>query len=116
MDYKIVLALVVISGLFLFWYLRKGSSSGGCDDKSDDIKIMRFIYQDDCGHCQEFKPVWEQLKDKYTGQSIVFEEIDNKTLATPFEFVPTLIMEKEGEQLEFKDERSLEKLSKFLEL
>ena len=116
MDYKIILALIVISGLFLFWYFRKSSGADGCNDKSDDIKIVRLVYQDGCGACEEFKSTWKQLKEKYSGQHIVFEEIDNLANPTGVEYVPAIIMEKEGEQLEFKDERTLEKLSKFVEL
>jgi len=44
--------------------------------------MIGFVYADWCGHCQNFKPVWQQLKQKfdYPGSMYSMEAIDSAKL------------------------------------
>jgi thiol-disulfide isomerase/thioredoxin len=37
--------------------------------------ILKLFFAEWCGHCQDFKPIWFELKEKYKNK-INFEEID----------------------------------------
>ena len=39
------------------------------DVKEDDLKIL-FIYHSQCGHCHDFKPMWQRLSEKYQSKRV----------------------------------------------
>lgn len=74
----------------------KNRSSGDMDiETEEDIKnlmatlkqfmvVLLFIHADWCGHCQTFKPTWEEYK-KMSGRNIPMIKVNEKVLAkTPF--------------------------------
>lgn len=40
--------------------------------------IMGFVYMEDCHYCKEFRPIWNNLKNKFS-HVVVFEEINRDT-------------------------------------
>jgi len=47
---------------------------------------IKLFYADWCGHCKNFKPIWNELKNKYSN-NITFIEIDCSTESPQIEYV-----------------------------
>ena len=90
------------------------SMYGGAKGKG---KIILF-YADWCGHCQQFKPLWEKIKRKM-GKKVTFEEVDDENVFEINKYgvqgYPTIIAEKAGKMFKFNDDRSESTLIDFIE-
>ena len=90
---------------------------------SNEAELM-FFYTDWCPYCKKAKPIWEQLKERYTNTpinntTIYFKEIDcdkNETVADEYsiEGYPTIKLIKNGEIIEYDAKPDLDTLEKFL--
>ena len=83
----------------------------------DKGKIILF-YADWCGHCQQFKPVWEKIKRKMGGK-VQFEEVDDENVFEINKYgvqsYPTIIAEKGGKMFKFNNNRTEDILIDFIE-
>ncbi len=83
----------------------------------DKGKIILF-YADWCGHCQQFKPVWEKIKRKM-GRKVQFEEVDDENVFEINKYgvqgYPTIIAEKGGKMFKFNNNRTEDILIDFIE-
>ena len=91
----------------------KDISSHGC--------ILLYHWKD-CGHCRNFMPIWDILKDKY-GHIKQFYEIELSTIRQAPEVFksiksyPTIVayVGNGSEKVKFEDTRNMENLSSFIE-
>ena len=83
----------------------------------DKGKIILF-YADWCGHCQQFKPVWEKIKRKMGGK-VQFKEVDDENVFEINKYgvqgYPTIIAEKGGKMFKFNNNRTEDILIDFIE-
>ncbi len=109
----ILIGLALLLGLFI-WSRSSSSSGGGCDGPTP--KKLALFYSEKCPACNSFKSTWEQLKSAHEGDAgIVFLEIDvEKHPDERITAIPTLILDSDGEQFMFKDQRTLDKLEAFI--
>lgn len=114
MHLYILIGLVALVGLYM-WSRKQSSPGGNCD--SPTPKTLALFYSEKCPACVSFKPTWEELKSKHDGDaSIVFLEIDvEKNPNEKITAIPTLVLDVEGEQFMFKDQRTIEKLEAFIQ-
>ena len=85
-------------------------------NKESEYKLY-FFKADWCGHCQNFKPIWNQLKKKYK-KDFEFIEMDSETNKKEFldwgiQGFPTIIFRKNSDAVEYGDNRDLKSISKF---
>lgn len=83
----------------------------------DKGKIILF-YADWCGHCQQFKPLWEKIKRKMGGK-VQFKEVDDENVFEINKYgvqgYPTIIAEKGGKMFKFNNNRTEDILIDFIE-
>lgn len=86
----------------------------------EEIKC-KLYYANWCGHCQNFKPVWNKIIDKYKNNSkITIETIDcdaNKEIcdAKQIKGFPTIQLEKGNKIIEYNGSRTESSVSEFIE-
>ena len=92
---------------------RVENTEGGAKDKG---KITLF-FADWCGHCQQFKPMWEKLKRKM-GRKVTFQEINDENIFEINKYgvqgYPTIIAEKGGKMFKFNNDRTEDVLVDFI--
>ena len=88
----------------------------------DDTKdVLVEFYAPWCGHCKKLSPIYEMLAEKFKdNQSILVAKIDataNELENTKIQSFPTIKLYKKGDNkvVEYKGERTLEGMSKFIE-
>lgn len=80
-----------------------------------------YLFKADfCGHCKNFKPIWDKLQLKYKREDIDFITYDsdkNGDMMGKYNVMgfPTIIMETKDGLKEFDDMRTIDKLSKFID-
>jgi protein disulfide-isomerase-like protein len=84
---------------------------------SDKPSLVLFK-ADWCGHCNNFKPVWNNLKTNY--KNINYQEFDadkDKQVMKTFKIsgYPTLMFKKGGKMIEYKGMRDKESILSFIE-
>jgi thiol-disulfide isomerase/thioredoxin len=70
-----------------------------------------------CGHCKSFKPIWDIVTKQYDNLDfIVYDfEADSKEITNyDISGFPTIIVEKDGDTFEYKDERNADSFNNFL--
>ncbi|XP_012527673.1 protein disulfide-isomerase [Monomorium pharaonis] len=88
-------------------------------DKQKDVLVE--FYAPWCGHCQQLAPIYEKLGDKYKdNDKLVIAKMDataNELEDVKITSFPTITLYKRetNEAVEFKGERTLEDLSRFVE-
>lgn len=45
-------------------------------------KEVQFIYSDDCGYCQQFKPIWKQVMAAFRSKNCAFSEWNAENKST----------------------------------
>jgi len=83
---KVLVAIVAVCVLLsvLGYFLYKRVSASPTEEFSNDKKTLYFFKANWCGHCQRFKPVWDEVvehcnsknSDKYAGIELVELDID----------------------------------------
>jgi len=82
------------------------------------------VFSEGCGHCQEMKPHWEQLKNRMSGQkntaglieldSRVVPNIDNESIKQKINGYPTILIIKNGKPFqEYSGDRSTNNMYDF---
>ena len=109
----VVLALVALTLFLLFKYYKKN-----IENMEGEGGVLRFFYADWCPHCKSTKPVWEQLKERYSG-SVTLKKVDctsSTKEAEKFdvEGFPTFILTKNGKNTEYEGERTVDGFMDFL--
>ncbi|KAL5267271.1 hypothetical protein ACHWQZ_G004340 [Mnemiopsis leidyi] len=105
-------------------YLTSGNFQDYALSPSYDVFVM--IYRDSCPHCQQIKPTWKQLAQKYeTHDTIKVAEMKSQHVKNvtglEIEYVPTLILYPRGvdniaQGIPYSEKgRTLTDLEKFLE-
>lgn len=79
-----------------------------------------LYYADWCGHCKDFKPVWEELKDAFKTINVKYEEYEADNNPKEIEKAhvqgfPTIIIKHNGEEEEYQKGRDFETLFKYIE-
>ncbi len=130
-DYQ-MLILLGIGILIIYLLMSKQNSSCTSnmklerlteDFESSKNKIKICLYFAEwCGHCKNFKPTWNLLKNKYK-KNKNFEFIDydctNSNVGDPkdkdiIEGFPTIIIEKNGLRKKYNGERNINAIEKYL--
>lgn len=80
--------------------------------------MLVLAYADWCGHCQSFKPAWNQFKAKY-GKVLDIREInadkDKKIMEhMQIKGFPTVILLHNGTRHEFDGQRNIQNLERFV--
>lgn len=81
-------------------------------------KEVLFFSMNGCPHCENFKPEWEKLKQKYKGK-YDFREInanDKENESWKIGSFPTIIVKKGNEAMEHMGKNDYTNVSKFIEL
>lgn len=111
----ISLGLTMLYGIYYFLF------EYGQENFSSKNKNIIFFYLPGCSHCEKVKPVWEQIKNEYSGNSsITLTDIDgssDETTASKYgvEGYPTFIFLESGVKKQVYDgDRSLESLREFV--
>lgn len=101
------LALLILAALILGLYLYTQTVKD---------RVILF-HHPSCGHCQAFKPAWEEIKKQVSiiTNDINCEENPDKCTAYGIEGYPTIILEKGGKRKEFNNKRTVENVVKFIE-
>lgn len=132
----VVALLAVLAVLYLvrgYFFGKEGFSD---DVKAEDLQsqienkdVLVFFYADWCGHCQSFKPEWEKLeKEVEKNEKITIELVKvncgdaenpaHKKIMNDFSVqgYPTVKkIDAAGNAVEYKGERKVEPIMKFLE-
>lgn len=89
--------------------------------KINELNKITLYYTNRCGHCKQFKPEWNIVKNKYknTNKGLTFVEIncdENSSLCFNIQGLPFIMLELENnEKHEYTDyPRTAESLEKFL--
>ena len=91
-------------------------ANGSNNSDGQKGKIILF-FADWCGHCQQFKPIWEKLKRKM-GKDVTFVQVNDENV---FEIniygvqgYPTIIAENGGKMFKFNNNRTEDVLVDFI--
>jgi thiol-disulfide isomerase/thioredoxin len=82
---------------------------------------IRLYYADWCGHCQTFKPVWEELKDKFDDIGVTYKEYESSKNKLEVDKAningfPTIIMSKDKVDYKYEGGRSPNLIIETLEM
>jgi thioredoxin-like negative regulator of GroEL len=85
-------------------------------------KKVIFFSMNGCGHCQNFKPTWQQLMNKYSqDNSVELIEVSvdqNPEIVSKYKIrgFPTILMEIDGKPKQtYQGNRSAEDVTNFIE-
>ena len=56
------IVLVVVAALLIALYMNKESFEGAGSSNHPSTAILVFFQMDGCGHCDAFKPTWDELQ------------------------------------------------------
>ena len=121
---KIVIAVLVV--LLAYYLYTEHVAKKNTDNFEDGVSEFMYFSATWCGHCNEFKPVWQQLvahvdeTPEYNNRlrlSNYDSEADEAVFSTyNVKQFPTLILKKaDGSTVEYKNNRDLSSLKLFLE-
>lgn len=84
------------------------------------LLTMALFWWKSCGPCQNFKPTWNQLREKYEGKIsfIEYEKDEHPDLMSNYQitgFPTVMLLLPNGSAQKYGGERSLEKLSAFVD-
>ena len=125
----VILVLVGLVGVYFYMQQSKHNSKEGFSVKTEltpegNKVAVVFFNTDWCGHCQNFKPKWEKLKQEMDGTKIngvdvsfISVDCDEKAelgKAYNVSGYPTIKLLTDSEVIEYDDERSESKLRQFI--
>ena len=77
---------------------------------SNDIPIVSLFKSDTCGHCNKFKPTWEELQNNHpdiaTYQTFDSKNDNLKFTANNINGVPSILKTHNNETVEYNGDRS----------
>ena len=82
---------------------------------SEDKTQISLYYANWCGHCQRFKPTWDQLKNKL-GDKVVFNDYEDGSNKEEIQQAnikgfPTIKITKNGNTYDYNGQRTIEALT-----
>jgi len=93
----------------------KKSMSGGGDEKTQII----LFKADWCGHCKQFKPLWEKISKMYENKFnfITYDADSQKKYFEEYKVdaFPTVLVKTNNNILPYEGDRSFEEFNNFLE-
>lgn len=120
----IAVLLIAVFGGVLFYNVKF------VDEKFTQPSLLTLYYSPGCGHCQDFLPIWDgdatdekSLKFALNKQNVQVNlrkinvnDPANSELANEKKItgVPTLILTKDGQDIEFKNERTPANIALFV--
>jgi len=112
----LLIILFVFLGGFLLNWLMGGSLLNNYEGNSNMNNKLTYYYMEGCGHCKNFKPIWEKFTSEYKGPpEIVFEEIESKNAPSTVKGFPTVILTKaDGSTSQFNADRTVGELQTFI--
>jgi thiol-disulfide isomerase/thioredoxin len=91
----------------------KQSQKGGADKPT-----LKLFKSENCGHCINFKPLWnelqDELKDKINFKTFDAVENNKEMQAYGIKGYPTLILERGNNKVEFNGDRNKENIINFI--
>lgn len=104
--------------------VNKYEMNGGAVEKITSDKLEKLsngkpslvlFYADWCGHCKEFRPIWDGLK-KFSSDKLNMLETneENDYKAFDVDGFPTITLIKDGESTEFKGSRDVDTIAQFV--
>ena len=84
---------------------------------------LLLVYDDNCPHCRDFKPTWNSLASKYSGQSVKFYQAGNSNADVRYQVekqynvqgYPTLLYFSKGAMGEYQNLRDFSSISTFID-
>jgi thiol-disulfide isomerase/thioredoxin len=117
----IILAILVII-YFLYKYMKpKRQVSFSPNNKIIPAKYnLILFYSDNCGHCQDFKPIWNNFKKQYLNkiniEEINIQDSEFAKLNIDIEGVPMVMLETDKGKFFMKSyPRTVEGIKQFIE-
>ena len=101
----------------MYIHVESAKSSKLFNQKFKTGSWLVLYYSPMCGHCHQFKPVWDAYRKKY-GNRINIAEVKNDYVVPTQEVFgfPTIKLYRGAKELkEFANERTVEQLHKFTE-
>lgn len=128
---SVLIFLIVSYNIYKLIYSKEKFTSNSTDSDSLGKKHceMLLFYTNQCGYCKKAKPEWAALKEKYKnksvkGYNILFTEIDcsnsdenisKKMKKFNIVGVPTIILIKGDQVINYESKPTTDLLSEFLE-
>lgn len=136
-DYNYQFLILIGIGLLIIYLLTKNSScssnmklerltedfeSNNTESETNNKIQICLYFAEWCGHCKNFKPTWNLLKNKYKrNKNYEFIDYDctNSNVGDPrdknmVEGFPTIIIEKNGKRIRYEGDRSMSAIEKIL--
>jgi len=80
------------------------------------MTTLKLYYSNGCHHCKTFHPIWNETCNKLDSINVKHEEIDINKVETSVDGVPTIILSKNGKDIEYTGPRETESILKFIKL
>ena len=111
------LIIFVIIVIIIYNYGTTSKSDTVINNEPFDNTKLVLYKTDRCGHCVNFTPTWEKLKQQ--GLNTQFETVDcdkqkGECWKNKVDGTPTIILHKNGKQLTYEGDRSLQSLISFV--
>lgn len=93
------------------------SQTGGSNVNNNNKTKVTLYKAEWCGHCNQFKPEWEKLKNKYTKVDYQTLDADENSSEIPntIKGFPTIMIEQNGNEQEYVGQRKADAIESFLE-
>ena len=111
---KVAIVYVIMISLY-FLFFRKNSSVENFGNPTS----CTYYYMEQCGHCKRFSPEWDTFVQTYTGP-VKLRKVDMSEAGDDLEkynirgFPTILIIDENGEYMDYDGPRTSEALTKFL--
>tara|TARA_B100000963_G_C22125630_1_gene450989 strand:+ start:104 stop:526 length:423 start_codon:yes stop_codon:yes gene_type:complete len=109
---------VVLFGLVTVFYVVFVYYKRVVENMETEGGVLRFFYANWCPHCRDAKPEWDSLVKRYKG-NVKLVKVDctsDTKVAQKYgvEGFPTILLTKNGKNIEYEGERVAEDIMEFL--
>ena len=107
----VVLGIILVIMVILYYLFRTSKK------EMMGQKILTLYYSPMCGHCRAFKDTWENFKNIAKGLNVETADVnclENEDACQHITAFPTLILDNNGSQKAFNEERTIENLTQFV--